>query len=146
MYLSNIYNQEYNNSNEHCIVIVYNYPFYEINNEGENVFRHNPFSKTFIKNGNIYAYQYDIIMDSQEIAGGSIRETDTKKLYSYINDKSISNFIDMYNYGYIEHGGFALGLERFLSILFNKPIENFIPFFTMKNGSSNLIIAPNELQ
>ncbi|BCL65909.1 aspartyl-tRNA synthetase [uncultured bacterium] len=145
MHLSNLYNQKYNTNNEHCIIVIYNYPFYEIDNYGNQTFKHNPFSKTFIKNNNVYAYQYDIIMDAQEIAGGSIREADINKLKKYINDSNIVNFIDMYNYGYIEHGGFALGLERFLSVLFNKPIENFIPFFTMKNGSTNLISAPNKL-
>lgn len=145
MHLSNIYNNLYNSNNSHCIIFVYNYPFYETDDTGNKVFKHNPFSKTFNRYGHLYAYQYDVIMDAQEIAGGSIRETDIEKLNTYIKDNTIVNFIEMYEYGFIEHGGFALGLERFLSILFNKPIENFIPFFTLKSGTSNLIIAPNKL-
>lgn len=145
MHLSNVYNNMYNTDNTHFVTVVYNYPFYEIDDNGEQVFKHNPFSKTFISNNNVYAYQYDIIMDAQEIAGGSLRETNVEKLKNYIQDNSIVNFIDMYNYGFIEHGGFALGLERFLSILYNKPIENFVPFFTSKNGSSSLVISPNSL-
>ena len=145
MHLSNRYNSLYNYNNSHCITVVYNYPFYEVDESGNKVFKHNPFSKTFKKNGHVYAYQYDVILDAQEIAGGSIRETDINKLSSYIKDNTITNFIDMYKYGYIEHGGFALGLERFLGVLFNKSIENFIPFFTLKNGNSSLVIAPNKL-
>lgn len=80
---------------------------------------------------------YDLVINGLEIASGSIRINKyklQKKIFSFlkINKKKIKKyfgfFLNALKYSAPPHGGIAFGLERILSLIFNKDIINIIPF------------------
>lgn len=69
-----------------------------------------------------------------ELIGGSMREDNLEKLIyamkmKHINCNELSWYLDLRKYGTVPHGGFGLGLERFLMLLTGmKNIKDVVPF------------------
>ncbi|KAL6940111.1 hypothetical protein ACO0QE_003998 [Hanseniaspora vineae] len=85
---------------------------------------------------------FDLLVPGMgEIIGGSLREHDYQTLVETIKERkmSIENlewYIDLRRNGSAPHGGFGLGLERFVSYLFgNGSIKDAIPFFRTAGSS-----------
>ncbi|MCL4381266.1 MAG: aspartate--tRNA ligase [Candidatus Marsarchaeota archaeon] len=103
----------------------------------------------------VIARQYDIVLNGEEIGGGSIRIHDPelqKKSLSVIgmDQSAISStfgfLIDALSYGAPIHGGIALGLDRFISMLFNSEnIRDFILFPKNHKQESLLDSAPTKI-
>ncbi len=103
----------------------------------------------------VIARQYDIVLNGEEIGGGSIRIHDPelqKKSLSVIgmDQNTISNtfgfLIDALSYGAPIHGGIALGLDRFISTLLNSEnIREFILFPKNHKQESLLDSAPTKI-
>ena len=143
-----ILNEDSKQLNSHCILIVFKFPYYELKN-GELTYAHNLFSKLEhnVQTQNmsiddklkLKTLSCDCIVDGQEIASGSIR--------SNVNVDNIQSFNFLYDiykmFPTFEHGGFAIGLERLLSLLQNDSnIKNYVSFFKLNNGTSTLPAAP----
>ncbi|XBT18265.1 MAG: amino acid--tRNA ligase-related protein [Candidatus Shikimatogenerans sp. Tser] len=101
---------------------------------------HHPFTSP-INNNNIkinsISNSYDLIINGLEIASGSIRinkyKIQKKILNLLFNDKKkikkyFNFFLKALKFGAPPHGGIAFGLERILSLIFNKNIINMIAF------------------
>jgi aspartyl-tRNA synthetase len=136
-------------------------PFYEINDEGKLDFGHNPFSMP--KGGiealktqdplSIESYQYDLTLNGFELASGSIRNHEPETLVKafevigYGREEVIRKFGGMYNafhYGAPPHGGWAIGLDRFLMLLLDEPnIRDIYAFPLNSNGFDLLMNAPS---
>lgn len=97
--------------------------------------------------------QYDLVLNGEEVGGGSIRITDPKiqrqifKVMGY-DDKSIDeqfgHLLDAYNYGAPNHGGIALGLDRFCAILSGEDsIRETIAFPMSKSATTAVMDAPS---
>ena len=143
---------------------VVDFPLLEYNQEEKRyTFTHNPFcapkeegaddlmdSKNLDK---IISYQYDLVLNGEEIGGGSIRITDPKiqrqvfKVMGYADKKIEDEFghlLKAYEFGAPEHGGIALGLDRFCAILAGEEsIREVIAFPMSKSGTTAVMDAPS---
>ncbi|HOR02362.1 MAG TPA: aspartate--tRNA ligase [Candidatus Woesebacteria bacterium] len=137
------------------------FPFYEINDEGKLDFGHNPFSMP--KGGiealktqdplSIESYQYDLTLNGFELASGSIRNHEPETLVKafeiigYGREEVIKKFGGLYHafhYGAPPHGGWAIGLDRFLMLLLDEPnIRDIYAFPLNSNGFDLLMNAPS---
>lgn len=84
----------------------------------------------------ILCYNFDLLMPYGigELIGGSMREDNYDKLLNIMNLKQVSIkslkwYLDLRQFGTVIHGGFGLGLDRFLMLLTGiKNIKDVIPF------------------
>ena len=104
----------------------------------------------------VRANAHDLILNGNEIGGGSIRIHDSKlqkKLFSLLGfseKKYIEQFgflIDAFKYGAPPHGGIAIGLDRLVAILGeSETIRDFIAFPKNNAARDVMIDAPSELE
>ncbi|MEK9727255.1 MAG: aspartate--tRNA ligase [Candidatus Margulisiibacteriota bacterium] len=103
----------------------------------------------------INARAYDIVINGQEIGGGSIRIHDSQeqalifKLLQ-LSDEEIQQkfgfFVDALAYGTPPHGGLALGIDRLVSVILNTPsIRDVIAFPKNRVAFCPLTKAPSEV-
>ncbi|MDP5038853.1 MAG: aspartate--tRNA ligase [Candidatus Gracilibacteria bacterium] len=115
------------------------FPFFEMNEEtGKLDFGHTPFSmpkgglKAFDKENllEVESVQYDLSCNGYEILSGSIRNHDVEalvkafELVGRTRQEVMDKFGAMYEafqYGVPPHGGFAIGMDRFMMILKDEP-------------------------
>ena len=102
---------------------------------------------------NITARAYDIVINGQEVGGGSIRIHDSQqqalifKLLK-LSDEEIQQkfgfFVDALAYGTPPHGGLALGIDRLVSVILNTPsIRDVIAFPKNRVAFCPLTKAPS---
>ena len=137
---------------------IYEYPMYEYDIMGNLVFGHNPFAKPieiFDDISKIKSYQYDLIINGEEIGSGALRNTDLDMLIQMFENigytktevlKQFTSLTDAMTKGMPYHGGFAIGIERLCCILKNNYLaRNFIAFPFQQNGTDILLNAPVDL-
>lgn len=145
---------------------VIDFPLLEyVEEEKRYTFSHNPFcaphldqAGDLIKEKNldkIKSYQYDLVLNGEEVGGGSIRITDPKlqrqvfKVMGYSDvqiEKDFGHLLEAYEYGAPNHGGIAMGLDRFCAILSNEEsIREVIAFPVSGSGQSAVVQAPTDV-
>ena len=103
----------------------------------------------------VNANAYDLVLNGNEIGGGSIRIHD-KKIQSLIFDllgftekdarEQFGFLMDAFEYGAPPHGGIALGFDRLVAILDgNESIKDYIAFPKNNSGRDVMIDAPSPL-
>jgi aspartyl-tRNA synthetase len=102
--------------------------------------------------GNVKANAYDLVLNGNEIGGGSIRIHDRKTqalMFDYLGftpDEAKAQFgflMDAFEYGAPPHGGIAFGLDRLVAILGGQEtIRDFIAFPKNNSGRDVMIDAP----
>ena len=102
--------------------------------------------------GDVKANAYDLVLNGNEIGGGSIRihDKETQSLmFDYLGftpqeAKAQFGFLmDAFQYGAPPHGGLAFGLDRLVAILGGQEtIRDFIAFPKNNNGRDVMIDAP----
>jgi len=125
--------------------------------------QHHPFTKpktedikTIKKNpGNILAFQYDFVLNGYEIGGGSIRTTNLDVLSAVFevlghNKKEIKkqfhHYFEAFGYGVPPHGGIAMGIDRFLTVVLNEPnIREVIAFPKTGDNRDLMMDVPSEV-
>ncbi len=121
---------------------------------------HHPFTRPQNENideikrapGQIKAFQYDLVLNGSEIGGGSLRTYRPEMLQAVFQilghrDEEIANnfghLLEAFSYGVPPHGGIAIGLDRFLSIVLNeKNIREVIAFPKTEGGRELMTSAP----
>ena len=103
--------------------------------------------------GKVNANAYDLILNGNEIGGGSIRIHDKNlqsqifELLGFSKQEAKAQFgflMDAFNYGAPPHGGIAFGLDRLVAILGGEEtIRDFIAFPKNNNGRDVMIDAPS---
>lgn len=95
---------------------------------------------------------YDVVLNGQEIGGGSIRIHDAKLQRKILNDilkidsDHLEHLIAALESGCPPHGGIALGLDRLLSIMCNtNSIRDVMAFPKSAEGKDLLSKAPCEI-
>ena len=105
---------------------------------------------------NAKANAYDLVLNGNEIGGGSIRIHDTalqEKMFDLLGftekeaQEQFGFLMDAFQYGAPPHGGIALGLDRLVAILGgSETIRDFIAFPKNNNGRDVMINAPAVLE
>ena len=102
--------------------------------------------------GAVNANAYDLVLNGNEIGGGSIRIHDAatqEKMFSLLGFKpeeakaQFGFLMEAFQYGAPPHGGIALGLDRLVAILGGQEtIRDFIAFPKNNSGRDLMIDAP----
>ncbi|MCF8274211.1 MAG: aspartate--tRNA ligase [Flavobacteriaceae bacterium] len=102
--------------------------------------------------GDVKANAYDLVLNGNEIGGGSIRIHDKKTqalMFNYLGftpEEAKAQFgflMDAFQYGAPPHGGLAFGLDRLVAILAGQEIiRDFIAFPKNNSGRDVMIDAP----
>ena len=144
---------------------VIDFPLFEKTDSGGWTFSHNPFSMPKIeylqdhlegKNiGSILSQQYDMVLNGNEIGGGSIRaHKDVILEATYINmgydhasmQRSVGHMLEAFKYGAPPHGGIAWGIDRLIMILEKRSsIREVIAFPKTGSGEDLMFGSPSEL-
>ena len=147
-----------------CPVWVTDFPLFEWDESEKRFFSmHHPFTSAKPEHldlldtepGKVIANAYDLVLNGNEIGGGSIRihDFDTQmkifELLGMSKEEYTSQFgflIDALKYGAPPHGGIAFGLDRLAAVLKGKDvIRDFIAFPKNNSGKDLMIDAPSKL-
>lgn len=105
--------------------------------------------------GAVKANAYDLVLNGNEIGGGSIRIHDKKTqamMFDYLGfsaeeaEAQFGFLMDAFQYGAPPHGGIAFGLDRLVAILGGQEsIRDFIAFPKNNSGRDVMIDAPAKI-
>jgi aspartyl-tRNA synthetase len=105
--------------------------------------------------GKIRANAYDMVLNGNEIGGGSIRIHDRNlqermfELLGFTKEEAENQFgflLNAFQYGAPPHGGLAFGLDRLVAILGGQEtIRDFIAFPKNNSGRDVMIDAPSKI-
>ncbi|MFO1130249.1 MAG: aspartate--tRNA ligase [Rickettsiales bacterium] len=151
-------------------VWVYDFPFFELTEEGKIDFSHNPFSmpqcslehlQKLHKENNIdellklKAFQYDIVCNGIELSSGAIRNHKLDMLYEAFAivgyskesvDEQFKNMVNAFKYGAPPHGGIAPGIDRMVMLISDElNIREVIAFPLNQNGKDLMMNAPSHV-
>ena len=143
---------------------VIDFPLFEWDEETQRYYAmHHPFTspnpddipKLKTDTGNVRATAYDIVVNGNELGGGSIRIHDPElqnemfTLLGFTPEKAKEQFgflMDAFRYGAPPHGGLALGFDRFVSILAGlDSIRDVIAFPKNNSGRDVMNESPSPL-
>ncbi len=148
-------------NNEFAPLWVVDFPLLELDEEtGRYHAMHHPFTSPKpgqmelleTEPGKVKANAYDLVLNGNEIGGGSIRIHDKEiqstmfKHLGFTPEEAKAQFgflMDAFQYGAPPHGGIAFGLDRLVSILGGQEtIRDFIAFPKNNSGRDVMIDAP----
>ena len=142
---------------------IVNFPMFEWDEQGEKWdFGHNPFSmpqgglKALQENdpGEILAEQYDLVCNGYELGSGSIRNAHPEsfikafEIVGYSEEetrKEFGHMISAFEYGAPPHGGFAIGFDRYMMLLFDEENIREVYAFPKSNAQELMTGAPREI-
>ncbi|MEM8927759.1 MAG: aspartate--tRNA ligase [Bacteroidota bacterium] len=149
------------NPNEFAPLWVLDFPLLELDEEtGHYHAMHHPFTSPKPGQlelldqdpGAVRANAYDLVLNGNEIGGGSIRIHDKEtqaimfKHLGFTQEEAKAQFgflMDAFQYGAPPHGGIAFGLDRLVAILGGQEtIRDFIAFPKNNSGRDVMIDAP----
>ncbi|MBX2888673.1 MAG: aspartate--tRNA ligase [Ferruginibacter sp.] len=166
-------------SNEFKLLWITDFPLFEYDAEGNRwVARHHPFTapkpehvNTMINHSpkiedaarylehpfaSILANAYDMVLNGNEIGGGSIRifqRTLQEKMFEALGidkEEQVQKFgflLGAFEYGAPPHGGIAFGLDRLCAILGgSESIRDFIAFPKNNSGRDVMLDAPSAIE
>ncbi len=148
------------NEDELAFAFVVDFPMFEKFEKGFRA-EHHPFTKPdasideIKKNPEkISAFQYDLVLNGEEIGGGSIRSHDPDILEAVFevlgHEKEeirakFGHLLDAFKYGVPPHGGIAFGFERFLMVLLDEEnIREVMAFPKTGDGRGLMMGTPSK--
>lgn len=103
----------------------------------------------------VRSWQYDLVLNGQEIAGGSVRITDPKvqkQIFKILGHKDreiqerFGHLLEAFSYGVPPHGGIAFGFDRLAAILLGEDsIREVIAFPVNASGRTSVMEAPSRV-
>ena len=152
------------NPKEFAPLWVVDFPLLEWDEESERYHAmHHPFTSPKLEDipllktdaGKVRANAYDLVLNGNEIGGGSIRIFDRKlqaqmfELLGFTSEDAEAQFgflMNAFKYGAPPHGGLAFGFDRLVAILDgNEVIRDYIAFPKNNSGRDVMIDAPSEI-
>ena len=149
-------------NNKFNFLWVTEFPQFEWSDEEERfVAMHHPFTMPMEEDlerlesdpGSVRAKAYDIVLNSVELGGGSVRifQSDVQermfRALGFTDEKAHEQFgflLDAFKYGVPPHAGLAIGLDRFVMLLVKaESIREVIAFPKVKDASCLMSEAPN---
>ena len=146
---------------EFCWIV--DFPMYELNDQGNLDFSHNPFSmpqggmKALDSENplDIVAYQYDIVCNGIELASGAVRNHDPEimiKAFEKVGyskehiEEKFGALFNAFQFGAPPHAGIAPGIDRMLMILTNSEnIREVIAFPLNSKAEDVMMGAPGNV-
>ena len=105
--------------------------------------------------GEVRANAYDLVLNGNEIGGGSIRIYDKdlqSKMFALLGfspegaEAQFGFLMNAFRYGAPPHGGLAFGFDRLVAILDgNEVIRDYIAFPKNNSGRDVMIDAPSQI-
>lgn len=152
------------NANEFAPLWIVDFPLLEWDEETKRFHAmHHPFTSPKPEDiellatapGDVRANAYDLVMNGNEIGGGSIRIHDKatqSMMFDYLGftpDEAKAQFgflMDAFQFGAPPHGGIAFGFDRLVAILGgHETIRDYIAFPKNNSGRDIMIDAPSQL-
>lgn len=146
---------------DYKILWINEFPMFEYDEEEDRfVAKHHPFTHPVDDDIELLettpekmrAKAYDLVINGDEVGGGSIRINNSELQSRLFNALKLSKddierkfgfFVEALNYGTPPHGGIAFGLDRFVMTLLNKTnIKDVIAFPKTQSASCLLTEAP----
>jgi aspartyl-tRNA synthetase len=142
---------------------VLDFPLFEHDDQGRWTFMHHPFTAPMLGQeiwdeddpAAVRGQHYDLIWNGWELGSGSLRIHDVEvqervfRTMGLADDDAHSKFgflLEALAMGAPPHGGFALGLDRFLALIAGEPdIRQVIAFPKISSGSDPLTGAPTAM-
>ena len=140
------------------------FPLFEYSEEEDRyVAKHHPFThpvdedidKLETEPQNVRAKAYDIILNGNEIGGGSLRIYNSElqekmfKALGFSHDEAWERFgylLEAFKYGIPPHGGLAYGFDRLVMIMAGRDsIRDVIPFPKAQTASEIMMQSPSEV-
>jgi len=150
--------------NEFAPLWVLDFPLLEWDEETKRYHAmHHPFTSTKPEDmhlldtdpGKVRANAYDMVLNGNEIGGGSIRIHDKKTqalMFDHLGftpeqaKEQFGFLMNAFEYGAPPHGGLAFGLDRLVAILGGQEtIRDFIAFPKNNSGRDVMIDAPSKI-
>lgn len=155
---------ELRKADEFAPLWIVDFPLLEWDEESESYHAmHHPFTSPKTEDmdllesdpASVKANAYDLVLNGNEIGGGSIRIFDKalqEKMFSILGftqeeaEKQFGFLMNAFKYGAPPHGGLAFGLDRLVAILAGKEtIRDFIAFPKNNAGRDIMIDAPEKI-
>lgn len=143
---------------------VVDFPLFEYDKEEKRyIAKHHPFTspreediKNLEKNPEgVYAKAYDLVLNGNEIGGGSVRINDPEiqnKMFNVLGfsedevKKRFGFLMEAFKYGVPPHGGMAFGLDRLIMIMLGcKSIREVIAFPKAASSAELMTSSPGEV-
>lgn len=156
----NLYNKD-----EFKFLWVVHFPMFEYDEEeGRYKAEHHPFTsimeedmpRFFDSDMTIRTNTYDLVLNGNEIGGGSIRIHNPQVQEKVFEKLGLSQeqarekfgfFVDAFKYGAPPHGGLAFGIDRWLMVMLGEnSIRDVIPFPKTNKGQCLMTEAPNVVE
>ncbi len=147
---------------ELAFVFVVDFPVFDVDAEGNLSPAHHPFTspadidEMIATPETAISKAYDLVLNGSELGSGSVRIHDPvtqAKVFEVMNisDEDASSrfgwFLEALRYGTPPHAGFAIGIDRFVSILRGEPnIREIIPFPKTQTGADPLTGSPSKVE
>ena len=150
------------NNDELAFAFIVDFPVFEVDDDGNLSPAHHPFTAPADIDEMIntpetaMSKSYDLVLNGTELGSGSVRIHDPEvqaKVFEVMNisaedaDNRFGWFLEALRYGTPPHAGFAIGIDRFVSILRNEPnIREIIPFPKTQTGADPLTGSPSRVE
>lgn len=103
----------------------------------------------------VRSWQYDLVCNGYEVAGGSVRITDPKlqaQIFQVLGhapaeiESKFGHLLEAFEYGVPPHGGIALSLERLMMVFAGESTTREVTAFPMTSGGRTAVMeAPSNL-
>ena len=152
-------------TNSFCPVWVTEFPLFEATEEGGVTSSHHPFTapdridfdaKNIEELLTLRSRAYDLVMNGEELGGGSIRINDRdlqRKIFAALGlteeetKEKFGFFLRAFDFGAPPHGGLALGMDRTVSMILQTPsIREVIAFPKNRSAACPLTGAPSAVK
>jgi len=148
-------------NDELAFAFVVDFPVFDVSDDGSLTPAHHPFTDpgdiaTLVNSPETaISKAYDLVLNGSELGSGSVRIHDPEVQAKVFEIMDISDadaesrfgwFLEALRYGTPPHAGFAIGIDRFVSILRNEPnIREIIPFPKTQTGADPLTGSPSRV-
>jgi aspartyl-tRNA synthetase len=148
-------------NDELAFAFIVDFPVFEVGDDGSLSPAHHPFTDPgdlevlVTSPETAVSKAYDLVLNGSELGSGSVRIHDPEvqaKVFEVMNisaedaEARFGWFLEALRYGTPPHAGFAIGIDRFVSILQDEPnIREIIPFPKTQTGADPLTGSPGTI-